>query len=158
MPCRRDPVALTREDSSKLVSGTKLSNIEVNCDTNHCSFSKQDTVVKRKVWKSSTSSLKSKKVKGSHLGSCQSESNFTDGSVFCLQGCSFVSSKDNSLVAAPSRDWASGYKEKIAEECRPVNVTLETSVRKEFQSQRECFNIMLMNIADDAKKANLTKV
>lgn len=158
MPCCKDPVALTREDSSKLVSGEKLSNIEVNCGTNHCSFSKQGAVAKRKVWKSSTSSLKSKKVKGSHLGSCHSESNFTDGSVFCLQRCSFVSSKDNSIVAAPSRDWASGYKEKIAEECRPVNATLETSVRKEFQSQRECFNIMLMNIADNAKKANLTKV
>lgn len=158
MPCCRDPVALTREDSNKLVSGAKLSNIEVNCDTNHCSFSKQGTVAKRKVWKSSTSSLKSKKVKGSHLGSCQSESNFTDGSDFCLQGCSFVSSKDNYLVAAPPRDWASSYKDKIAEECGPVNVTLETSVWKDFQLQRECFNIMLMNIADDAKKANLTKV
>ncbi|PRQ44882.1 putative acyl-CoA N-acyltransferase [Rosa chinensis] len=49
--------ALTREDSSKLVSGAKLSNIEDNGDINHCS-SKQGKVAKRKVWKSSISSLK----------------------------------------------------------------------------------------------------
>ncbi|KAM5558612.1 hypothetical protein ABKV19_020348 [Rosa sericea] len=147
--------ALTREDSSKLVNGAKLSNIEDNGDINHCS-SKQGKVAKRKVWKSSISSLKSKKVKGSHC--CQSESNSTDGSEFCLQGCSFVSSKDKSLLADPPREWAISCKEKNAEECGPVNITLETSVQKEFQSQRESFKIMLMNIADDAKKANLTKV
>ncbi|KAL6134014.1 hypothetical protein ACLB2K_066247 [Fragaria x ananassa] len=137
--------ALTREDSNKLVCGAKLSNIEDDGDINNCS-SEQGKVAKRKVWKSSISSLKSKKVKGSHH---QSESNSINGSEFCLQGCSFVSSKDKSLLA----DWDSSSKEKIAEECGAVTMTLETSVRKEFQSQRESFKIMLMN-----KKANLKKV
>nr|XP_004305700.2 PREDICTED: uncharacterized protein LOC101291854 isoform X1 [Fragaria vesca subsp. vesca] len=146
--------ALTREDSNKLVCGAKLSIIEDDGDINNCS-SEQGKVAKRKVWKSSISSLKSKKVKGRHH---QSESNSIDGSEFCLQGCSFVSSKDKSLLADPPRDWDSSCKEKIAEECGAVTMTLETSVQKEFQSQRESFKIMLMNIADDAKKANLKKV
>ncbi|PQM34498.1 uncharacterized protein Pyn_09296 [Prunus yedoensis var. nudiflora] len=164
MQCIRDPVPLIREDSSKFVSAAEVFTSGVDADVRHCSCSKQVSCAKRKVWEASMSSLKSKKVKGSHQVGCQSESNFslvseTDGSDSCLQGCSFVSYKDKPLVADPPRDLlGSSYKEKNAEECGPVNITSETLVRKEFQTQREFFKIMLMNIADDTKKANLTKV
>ncbi|BBH07257.1 N-acetyltransferase [Prunus dulcis] len=164
MQCIRDPVHLFREDSSKFVSAAEVFTSGVDADVRHCSCSKQVSCAKRKVWKASMSSLKSKKVKGSHQVGCQSESNFslvseTDGSDSCLRGCSFVSYKDKPLVADPPRDLlGSSYKEKNAEECGPVNITSETLVRKEFQTQREFFKIMLMNIADDTKKANLTKV
>ncbi|XP_016651510.1 PREDICTED: uncharacterized protein LOC103339295 [Prunus mume] len=164
MQCIRDPVPLIKEDSSKFVSAAEVFTSGVDADVRHCSCSKQVSCAKRKVWEASMSSLKSKKVKGSHQVGCQSESNFslvseTDGSDSCLRGCSFVSYKDKPLVADPPRDLlGSSYKEKNAEECGPVNITSETLVRKEFQTQREFFKIMLMNIADDTKKANLTKV
>ncbi|KAM2242216.1 hypothetical protein ACFX1S_009200 [Malus domestica] len=161
----RDSVPLTRVDSSMLGSGAELSNIGTDADETHLHGSKQPSCAKRKAWwEASTSSLKSKKVKGCHLVGFQSESNCslvpeTDGSDSCLKGCSLVSSKCKSLVADHPRDLlASSHKENIAEECGPINITSETLVRKEFQSQPEFFKIMLMNIADNRKKANLTKV
>lgn len=159
-----DSVPLTRVDPSMLGSGAELSNIGTDADETHLPCSKQPSCAKRKVWEASTSSLKSKKVKGCHLVGFKSESNCslvpeTDGSDSCLKGCSLVSSKCKSLVADHPRDLlASSHKENIAEECGLINITSETLVRKEFQSQPEFFKIMLMNIADNRKKANLTKV
>lgn len=48
--------------------------------------------------------------------------------------------------------------ENIAEEHGSVNVMPEALASKDFQSKGECFRIILMNIADDAKRTHLIKV
>lgn len=133
-------------------------------DAKYFSFPTQDSRAKRRVWESSLSSLKSKKVKGSHLVGCQSGSNWdivceSDGYYSCCQRCTPESSKNDKLVGLPPKNTlTSSSAQKIAQGCGAGNITSETPIRKEFHSQRQCYKIMLMNIANDTKKAHLTKV
>lgn len=157
-------VPLAGGDSTKLVTGMELSEIETNDDTKYFSFSAQRSGAKRRVWEASLSSLKSKKVKGSHLVGGQADFNWdvaseSDEYDHCCKKCTLDTSKNNYLVALPPIDPLTISREgKIAQGYGPCNITSEASIRKDFHSQSHCFKIMLMNIADDTKKAHLTKV
>ncbi|KAG7961993.1 hypothetical protein I3843_09G043200 [Carya illinoinensis] len=160
---------LPREDEksggahcNKMAAGAELSKKVTDPNVKQCSCSTQGS--KRRVWEASLSSLKSKKVKGSHSIDCQVGSNCGlalggDENESCFQGCSLDTSRDKYLTRAThSAPLSSSCVEKIVEEHQLVNVMQEVSVSKDFKSKGECFRIMLMNIADDAKRTHLTKV
>ena len=137
-----------------------------NIAAKQCSCSSQG--VKRKVWEASSSSLKSKKVKGthqidSHRNGCQLDSNWhiipdSDRNNSRLDGCSFVSTDKSLGEVTPGVSLVNNCKGNEAQEGRPSCMTPEALTTKELQSNRECFRIMLMNIADDTKKTHLIKV
>ncbi|KAG6694331.1 uncharacterized protein LOC122276049 isoform X3 [Carya illinoinensis] len=160
---------LPREDEksggahwNKMAAGAELSKKVTDPNVKQCSCSTQGS--KRRVWEASLSSLKSKKVKGSHSIDCQVGSNCGlalggDENESCFQGCSLDTSRDKYLTRAThSAPLSSSCVEKIVEEHQLVNVMQEVSVSEDFKSKGECFRIMLMNIADDAKRTHLTKV
>ncbi|XP_028057198.1 uncharacterized protein LOC114261186 isoform X5 [Camellia sinensis] len=147
-------VTLIREDAdAKRCSCSSLM---------HCSCSSRGE--KKRVWEASYTSLKSKKVKGCHQVDCQldsrdfvPESDGTNDSSF--HGCSSGISKNKSLVDVTPRDpLSSTYLEKTNEECQPVNIISEDHDSMELLAKGESFRIMLMNIADNAKKSSLTKI
>ncbi|KAE8098705.1 hypothetical protein FH972_016749 [Carpinus fangiana] len=149
-------------DCNKMAGDLELSKKGADPNLKHCSCSTQGA--KRRVWEASLSSLKSKKVKGSHSIDCQIDSNcgLALGSVengSCFQGCSLETSKNTSLVRdTPRAPWSRNCMEKIVQEHGSVNVMQEALASTDFQSKRECFRIILMNIADDAKRNHLIKV
>lgn len=108
---------------------------------NYCS---QSTKGAKRTWEASLSSLKSKRVKGSQLVDNQSGSS-----------CGFILETDEAnpcsveVLHDPSIT-------KGSEKCIEYNV--EAPINIEPPSAKQCFRIMLMNIADDAKKTQLTKV
>lgn len=158
----KDPLSFAGADCNKMTGGAELSKKGADPNVKHCSCSTQGA--KRRVWEASLSSLKSKKVKGSHSIDCQVDSNcgLALGSVendSCFQGCSLETSKNKSLVRdTPKVPLSHNCVEKIAEEHGSVNVMPEALASKDFQSKGECFRIILMNIADDAKRTHLIKV
>ncbi|PON64550.1 Histone acetyltransferase type B, catalytic subunit [Trema orientale] len=157
-----ESLPFSRREPNKAVCVRELFKTGVDADGKHCSCSTQGSGAKR-IWEASLSSLKSKKVKGSHLVGCQSEpiwdlvlESSRDGSSY--QTCPLAASENKSLQGLPPKNFSSSCMEKIAEGCAPCNTTSEACVRKEVNSHRECFKIILMNIADDKKKAHLGKV
>lgn len=144
----------------------ELPETDTDGDSKYFSFSTQGSGAKRRVWEASLSSLKSKKVKGTHLVGCETEPNLdvdvaseSDGYDPCRQRCTLDITKNKSLAGCPPLDpLASSRNEKNAQSCGPGNIASEASIREDFSSQRQCFKVMLMNIADDTKKAHLTKV
>lgn len=126
----------------------------------NCSCSVQGT--KKRMWETSCTSLKSKKVKGTNSNDCQLGShcpNWTsDGRISncldrnclltignkCLPDTSLANSGSNSLY------------EKV--EFRAGNITNEDYGSPEIPCTAKCKRIMLMNIADSDKKSRLTKV
>ncbi|XP_022766618.1 uncharacterized protein LOC111311476 isoform X2 [Durio zibethinus] len=137
-----------------------------NIGANQCACSSQ--VAKRKVWEASSSSLKTKKVKGthqidSHQNVCQLDSNWhiipdSDRYGSWLDGCSFASTDKSLVEVTPGVSLANNCIINEAQEGRPSCMTPEAPTAKELQSYKECFRIMLMNIADDTKKTHLIKV
>ncbi|KAK8713381.1 hypothetical protein V6N13_148600 [Hibiscus sabdariffa] len=134
-----------------------------NIATKQCSCASHGT--KRKVWEASMSSLKTKKLKGthqivSHQNGCQLTSDWhtipdIDGSQ--LDGCSFHSTDKSSMAVTPGVSLVNNCTVNKAQG-RPCCITSEAQTTEESQPHRECFRIMLMNIADDTKKENLIKV
>ncbi|KAM7257053.1 hypothetical protein ACFE04_012794 [Oxalis oulophora] len=117
-----------------------------SCSTEHS---------KRKVWETSLSSLQSKKVKGTHQVDFQSNSNWEMGLVSdeanpWLNDCTTGISNNISLV-----DCVPGAKYSGKADATPVALS---SNCEELKPKGECFRIMLMNIADDAKRIYLSKV
>ncbi|XP_028798612.1 uncharacterized protein LOC114754044 [Neltuma alba] len=111
---------------------------------------------------SSLSSLKSKRVKGCHLVDDRSESSWgfvseVDRTNSCFVGCSWGVSSGKSSVELPYGD-SLIVQEKNSEKLKGDYLDLEAQVNNEQLSTKQCFRIMLMNIADDAKKMHLTKV
>ena len=160
--CYKDSVPFPQGELNKSVSVRKLFKTGVDADVKHCPCSTQGSGAKR-MWEASLSSLKSKKVKGSHLVDCQLPSIWEvalgisrDGS--CYQTCPVDASESKSLEGLPQNFFSSSCMEKTAEGCARGNTVSEASVREEINSRRECFKIILMNIADDNKKAHLEKV
>ncbi|KAL5546445.1 hypothetical protein UlMin_006132 [Ulmus minor] len=154
----RELPPLAERDCNKLACVVGSSKPGADADVKHCSCSTQGSRAKR-IWESSLSSLKSKKIKGGHSTGCQLESNWElvphideSGS---FQRCSLATSKNK---GHPHRDLFISSAEKIAENCGPAYLISDASDGKESHSQTGCFQIMLMNIADNAKKAHLTKV
>jgi len=110
---------------------------------NYCS---QSTKGAKRTWEASLSSLKSKRVKGSQLVDNQSGSS-----------CGFILETDEAnpcfveVLHDPLITKGSG-------KCIENNLHLEAPINIEPPSTKQSFRIMLMNIADDAKKTQLTKV
>ncbi|XP_062117920.1 uncharacterized protein LOC133831569 [Humulus lupulus] len=146
--------------SSKLVCVRKLFKTGDNADVNHCSCSTQCSGAKR-IWEASLSSLKSKKVKGSHPVGCQLssvsdlalESSRNDCS---YQTCPVAASKNKSLDGLQSNCSTCGC-EHNAKGCAMGKTISEACVGK-GHPHTEGYNIVLMNIADANKKAHLGKV
>ncbi|KAJ6747550.1 N-ACETYLTRANSFERASE [Salix koriyanagi] len=151
-----------RGECSKMTTAAELAKTRADADVK-CNYSYiQGT--KRRAWETSLSSLKTKKVKGSHQTDYESDSGCgSDSERFttdpCFKGCSLGISKNNSFGKATSMDpLTRNCMENKAKEDKSINRTSEVLVSKEFQSKGECFKIMLMNIADNDKKTHLTKV
>lgn len=128
----------------------------------NCSCATQGT--KRRVWEASVSSLKSKKVKGAHsLGSSDTDSFWSLGSKSykndTCHECSMGTSKDKLLPGVAPECLSNGTDGvKDTGNCTTVYCLPEVTAGTEICLRRECFSIMLMNIADDNKKVHLTKV
>ncbi|KAI5427184.1 uncharacterized protein LOC127126386 isoform X2 [Lathyrus oleraceus] len=131
------PKALAKDGSSwghGKLSGHNPKNCcndTVPSNTTNCS---QSTKVKKRAWEASLSSLKSKRVKGSQLIDCQSDS------------CYVEASHGDTLIT------------KKSEKCIGDHMYFEAPINLKSPSTKQCFRIMLMNINDDAKKTQLAKV
>ncbi|GFP90911.1 mediator of DNA damage checkpoint protein 1 [Phtheirospermum japonicum] len=119
------PVALC----CSVVNASEIRECGIEYHEDNCSWSVQGT---KRAWEASCTSLKSKKVKGTH------------SSDWHLGSHGPVSS--NSM-------------NEKNEECRTVNLSDEdVYICPEIPSTAKCNKIMLMNIADDEKKSRLTKI
>ncbi|KAL2464629.1 N-acetyltransferase [Forsythia ovata] len=141
-------------------SGLIKSGSEVGLE--RCSCSELGT--KKRLWEASHTSLKSKKVKGAHVIDCRLGS---DDSVPGRAGRNDCCFRDNSYSAISrskiSTDVSpnnlltnSSFEEN--NDGKACNVTVEGFGAQEVLSSGQSFRIMLMNIADDNKKSNLTKI
>lgn len=120
-----------------------------------CSCSESGS--KKRTWETSHTSVKSKKIKGGHQADCDLHSK--DISLESVSGNSFSAiSKSKCQVGITPNDHLTSFLEKNAEEATAVNLTYEEHSSRGISSRGKSFRIMLMNIADDSKKANLTKV
>ncbi|KAI7729787.1 hypothetical protein M8C21_014319 [Ambrosia artemisiifolia] len=109
-------------------------------DTKHCSCSSSGA--KKRTWEASHTSLKSKKVKGGHRIVCQSDS-----------GCVSRSNKSNECCMDVSPITISGDKG-----LTDFTPKLGGSLTTVNTQKTRCYKILLMNIVDDAKISNLTKI
>nr|GEV68073.1 acyl-CoA N-acyltransferase [Tanacetum cinerariifolium] len=129
------------EDINTGYGADEMENI-TDGDARQCSCSTLGG--KKRIWEASKTSLKSKKVKGSHMIGCQSDSgcasrmNTTNNC--CMDVSSINISTDKSTYFTPV--FEGSLSNNYADKTRGING----------------YKIMLMNIADDAKKSNLTKI
>ncbi|XP_058749892.1 uncharacterized protein LOC131622894 isoform X2 [Vicia villosa] len=144
------PKALAKDGSSRghgKLSGhnsKSCCNDTVPSNTTNCS---QSTKVEKRAWEASLSSLKSKRVKGSQLVDCRSDSSWG----FMPEAeranpCYVEASHGDTLIT------------KKSEKCIGDHMHFEAPINLEPPSTKQCFRIMLMNINDDAKKTQLAKV
>ncbi|CAA3011239.1 microcephalin isoform X1 [Olea europaea subsp. europaea] len=116
-----------------------------------CSCSELGT--KKRLWEASYTSLKSKKVKGAHVIDCQLGS---DDSVPGRDGRNDCCFNNNSYPAISGGKFSNDiFPNKDGKACK---VTIEDCGALEVPSSVLSFRIILMNIADDNKKSNLTKI
>ncbi|KAL5743829.1 hypothetical protein ACOSQ2_026945 [Xanthoceras sorbifolium] len=144
-----NPATLEKVQCSSMA--TDSLRVVPDSDAKNCSCSTQGT--KRKVWEASLSSLKSKKVKGSHHVDCQLSSKFVSEDHETLE----ISGSKALVEVTPGDPLTSSYLKNDAKD-KPICITSAAPTSKELQLRGECFKIMLMNIADDSKKTHLTKV
>ncbi|KAG8372037.1 hypothetical protein BUALT_Bualt12G0025000 [Buddleja alternifolia] len=140
-------------------SGVKKGGIEDDEDNFSCSM--QGT--NKRTWEASCTSLKSKKVKGTHSIDCQSGSHCPVWNSYgrivhyldrnCMEICGNKLLSDTLQTNSGSN---SMYGKN--EECRAGNIRYEDYVCPETPDNAKCNRIMLMNIADDNKKSRLTKI
>ncbi|MCD7459278.1 hypothetical protein HAX54_040537 [Datura stramonium] len=114
--------------------------------------------LKKRTWETSYTSVKSKKIKGGHQTDCDLHAK--DISLESVRGNGFsaVSKSKCQIGITPGDHLTSHFMEKNAEEATAVNSTYEGHSSRGISSRGTNFRIMLMNIADDGKKANLTKI
>lgn len=148
------PLKPCEKKSSTSATDKSSDQERANAAINNCSCSSQGT--KRKSWDSweaTLSSLKTKKVKGNHHIDCQIDSDYmvSDGgrNCSCFNGCSFGISSGKSLEEVTPG---------ISLIDERVPISMMPPLYEEHAPKRECVRVMLMNIADDTKKAHLTKV
>ncbi|RDX97208.1 Mediator of DNA damage checkpoint protein 1, partial [Mucuna pruriens] len=135
------PVARVNDD--RQATGAESSQDGVDANVKYCS---QSTKGAKRAWEASLSSLKSKRVKGSQLVDYQSDSS-----------CGFISETDKANPCFEEVPHDPSIT-KCSEKCIGDYFHLEAPINIELPSTKQCFRIMLMNIADDAKKTQLTKV
>ncbi|KAL5059263.1 hypothetical protein RYX36_030867 [Vicia faba] len=144
------PKALAKDRSSRghgKLSGhnsKSCCNDTVPSNTTNCS---QSTKVKKRAWEASLSSLKSKKVKGSQLVDCQSDSSW-----------GFVSEADRANPCYVEVSHGDTLITKKSEKCIGDHIHFKAPINLKPPSTKQCFRIMLMNINDEAKKTQLAKV
>ncbi|XP_073147169.1 uncharacterized protein [Henckelia pumila] len=130
-------------------------------DLENCSCSVQG--YKKRIWGTSSTSLKSKKVKGTHSNDCQVVSqcpvwtndvrivNFYERNLKAFSEHKLIS--EASLVNSRSKSTCGKYKER-----RAGNMSIDNCSFPLVPPTEKCVKIMLMNIADDDKRLSLTKV
>ena len=122
-------------------NGADLGQAENEYDTDgRCSLGQG---VKRQIWEATLSSLKSKRIRGGHLIGCCQESN---QDIVC-ESCSLGNSGCEQSVRAFLKDSI----------CHAEGNRVG-DVNDDLLLKGNCPTVMFMNIADDAKKACLTKV
>lgn len=121
-----------------------------------CSCSASES--NKRTWETSHTCVKSKKIKGGHQTDCDLHSK--DISLESVSGNSFsaISKSKCQVGITPKDHLTSHFLEKNAVEATADNLTYEGNSSRVISSRGTNFRIMLMNIADDSKKANLTKV
>ncbi|CAI9765645.1 unnamed protein product [Fraxinus pennsylvanica] len=141
-------------------SGLIKSGSEVGLE--QCSCSELGT--KKRLWEASYTSLKSKKVKGAHVIDCQLGS---DDSISGRDGRNDCCFNNNSYSAISRGKFSTDvFLNNIStnscfeenKDGKACNVTIEDCGALEVPFSVHSFRIMLMNIADDNKKSNLTKI
>ncbi|XP_077218730.1 N-acetyltransferase isoform X2 [Tasmannia lanceolata] len=161
---RTDLVPLNGVDCNNVASDLGIAENGCNADVKHCSCYGQGE--KKRVWEASLYSLKSKKVKGGHHidchlepswdlvheNDCKNEADFG--------GRSLDYSGDISLVKiTPKVSLQTSCFTVHAEGNRPLHITsTEDHISEDPPLERAHPVIMLMNIADDIKKASLRKI
>ncbi|XP_073018693.1 uncharacterized protein [Primulina eburnea] len=130
-------------------------------DMENCSGSVQGG--KKRIWETSSSSLKSKKVKGTHSNDCQVASQCpvwtSDASIMNFHDRNLKSFSEHklmpeaSLANSTSKSTCGKYKE-----CRAGNMSINDHSCLLVPQAEKCIKIMLMNIADDDKRLTLTKI
>ncbi|XP_024964368.1 uncharacterized protein LOC112504646 [Cynara cardunculus var. scolymus] len=154
----QDLVCLDSEECINMGNNEDEMRIRSDGDAWHCSCSSSGA--KKRTWETSHTSLKSKKVKGSHLKVCQSDSgcvsrrNKTSGC--CMDASPMTIAKDEVADFTPTLGGPLSHIHAL--ECSLGARTTNNHGCVELLSERNCYKIMLMNIADDAKKSNLTKI
>ncbi|OIW11483.1 hypothetical protein TanjilG_26849 [Lupinus angustifolius] len=140
--CCSDIVPSSGENDDRQVTAAESSR---NTNVKYCS---QSTNSAKRVWEATLSSLKSKRVKGvSQLVNCQSDSSW-----------GFISEAGRANPCVVEGHHVDPLIRKESEKFTRDNLHLEASINKELQSTKRSFQIMLMNIADDAKRTQLTRV
>ncbi|XP_022153880.1 uncharacterized protein LOC111021292 isoform X2 [Momordica charantia] len=158
--CNR-PASFNEIENRRTASRVEISNTTGHLDERHCSCSTQSA---KRVWEASLSSLKSKKVKGVHLHHFNSDSsqNFIpkgNGCDTCSQEYSLGNSKHEILASgSPKNPSTSNSTQNFCEEFGNVNMASKAHQCEELPTLGKSFKIMLMNIADEAKKTQLMKV
>ncbi|XP_042514779.1 uncharacterized protein LOC122089259 isoform X2 [Macadamia integrifolia] len=150
------------------VTDTSSRIVETSDDAyvRNCSCSGQGA--RRRDWEASLSSLKSKKIKGSHHIDCHLESNWDlsceqdRGNDFSINGCTIAASRGKFLVEVNEEHPATDSTKLSAKESGPFGpfhiMPNEDHITKELPSKVNFPSIMLMNMADDVKKERLTKI
>ncbi|CAN4089831.1 unnamed protein product [Withania somnifera] len=113
---------------------------------------------KKRTWETSYTSVKSKKIKGGHQTDCDLHAKDTSLESVLGNSVSAVSKSKCQADIAPNDHFTSQFLEKNAEEATAVNFAYEGHSSRDISSRETNFRIMLMNIADENKKANLTKI
>ncbi|XP_027353156.1 uncharacterized protein LOC113863697 isoform X2 [Abrus precatorius] len=143
--CCNDIVPFSKVNDGRHAACAESSQDGIDGNVNYCSHSTKGA---KRAWEASLSSLKSKRVKGSQLVDCRSDYSWgfiseTDKVNPCFVE---IPHGDPSLTTTNSEKYTQGY------------LYSEAPINKGLLSTTQCFRIMLMNIADDAKKTQLTKV
>ncbi|TKY62663.1 PAX-interacting protein 1 [Spatholobus suberectus] len=141
--CCSGVAPLPRVNDDRQATGAENSQDGIDANVKYCS---QSTKGAKRAWEASLSSLKSKRVKGSQLVDYQSDSS-----------CGFIleTDKANPCFEEVPRDPSIT---ESSEKCNGDYLRLEAPINIELSSTKQCFRVMLMNIADDAKKTQITKV
>ncbi|KAF5181309.1 Mediator of dna damage checkpoint protein [Thalictrum thalictroides] len=171
--------SLNAIDCNDSATGLGETKDRESSDGIDCSCSMQSA--KRKTWETSLSSIKSKKVKGGQHISCSSgDHSFKHDKEnnSCFKACSTSFSKDNlckevvpndSMKNINSKDqfcmdfvpkYALGNGRPAVQtaETEPLHVIANENRIEKILPRGECHRIMLMDIADDAKKTSLTQI
>ncbi|GLT74180.1 hypothetical protein SLA2020_459930 [Shorea laevis] len=148
------------EKSSSSTIEKSVGQRRADTAVNLCSCSSQGA--KRKMWEASLSSLKTKRVKGSHNIDYQTDSDYLVSESYrncCFSECSLGISTDKSpMKVTPGISLIKDSMENNSKESGPVSVTSQAPICEELQANKNSFRIMLMDIADEAKKARLVEV
>lgn len=126
-------------------------------------FSNDVQGAKKRIWETSSTSLKSKKVEGTHSNDCQVASQCpvwtSDASVVNFHDRNLKSFSEHKLMPEASlansciKSTCGKYRE-----CRAGNMSINDYSCPLVPPAEKCIKIMLMNIADDDKRSSLTKI